>query len=278
MLIRSELSPQETLQHSDLVTQKILIAEKIYNLSQKIKALQLRKKEFEQQLRPKTTIGLGTIIGTGIVTSILSGPALTVNYLNQYTTPVAYQSSVDKASLGVAGSIAALSALFLAKRGTLATYDYFMYDKNMQVVKKNIESIDAQMTPFYNEIRKLVDSSSEIFSQAKIDYSEEAIYKELVNLYQTNPNTITKNFINLRLLASKKADLIFESHNIKTEGESFFKSSGNLALDITFGVIAAPWLLLGALLGGAAETSQINKNNEEIELIDEIIKKLKTLR
>lgn len=266
------------------LAQKLLIANQIYNFIQKQYALDKQLSDARKKIRSKNILTLRHIIGTGIVTSILAGPALTVNYLNKYITPEKYQNIVEKISAGSAGVIGAIGAFGLAREGAKSFYDIFMYEREQKAVEQEIKKLQNDRSQINKSIENIENQYPDIFATPALNYDQQKTYEDFINFYNSNYSTIDKQKINtflqthpnysvdslLDLCKQKKINIILTM--IKPKSTTFLKSSGNLALDIVVGVLLAPWYLIFA----AAAMSENKQEQEfkEVDTLNEIIRKL----
>lgn len=266
-------------------------SEQFYQLLQKRENLLLKITNLEKQFRPKHTMSLGRIIATSLLSTLAAGPALTMNYLNQYMVPEKYQSFINKTSLGFAAIPLTIGALSLTKQTALSTYDMLMYERNQQAIKDQIKQAQTEFEQVTQEIKTFAQNHPHM-SSIRTDYYQDKMYKEFLQFYEKNNFILTQSqlapiILNnesysiaymLVTLKAKKIELINKYYNLSPtvgSGFPFFQDTGNIAGDIVGAIFAFPWaLLFNAVTKPGTRNPDIDKTKQEIDNLSTIIKKL----
>ncbi len=266
-------------------------SEQFYQLLQKRENLVLKITNLEKQLRPKRTLSLGRIIATGLLSAIAAGPALTINYANQYITPENYQNFINKTSLGLAAIPLAWGTLSLTKQAALSTYDMLMYERNQQAIKDQMKNVRIELEQVTHDIKTFAHNHPEM-NQVISDYNRDALYQEFLLWYARNSFTLNKNQLTplilnnqsysidyiLTMLKVKKIELINKYYNLEPTvggGFPFFRDTGNIGGDVAAAVILFPWaLFVNAISKPGTRNPDIDKTKQEIDNLSKIIKQL----
>ncbi|HLJ31510.1 MAG TPA: hypothetical protein VKU36_03680 [Candidatus Babeliales bacterium] len=226
---------------------------------------------------------------------IMAGPALTANYLNQYSNPGKVKETINKATLAFAAMSAAPAIYGILEKTGGSIYDAFTYP-NIELIKEqnkkvttDILKIDKQLTMMEQNNPALNDDAQkEAYADIKILFKQPETWLATLTFKNTHKERLDAFFANhtdynpekLRLLLERnKARLITE---IETPQKVNYPSSSSKQLTINptqaivGGIAMLPGMLLEAYTTANEEAKKKTSLNQDVALIDTILTTLAT--